>query len=178
LNPFSTAELISSNKMPSSKWPSLATVEQDWESSDQLMATTDEGAESSDQLAETSNDDSESSGQLLETPNEDLEPTTAPPEYSSVQTAADIESGSSYELRGNMVRRQREVDLESGWSMFTKPRENWIHKIGRVLTLENICKSFGIIILFVVALSLANMLGILLWNGIVMMIKSRQRIND
>lgn len=142
------------------------------------MATADEGAESPDQPAETSNDDSQSSGQLSETLNEDLEPTTAPPEYSYVQTVAEIETGSSYELRGNMVRRQREIDLESGWSMFKKPRENWIHKIGRVLTLENICKSFGIIILFVVALSLAIMLGMLLWNGIVMMIKSRQRIND
>lgn len=63
--------------MPSSKWPSLATVEQDWESSDQLMATTDEGAESSDQLAETQNDDSGSSDQLSETPNEDLEPSSS-----------------------------------------------------------------------------------------------------
>lgn len=163
--------------MPSSKWPS-ATVEQDWESSDQLMETTDEGAESSDQLAETPNDDSESSGQRSETLNEDLEPTTAPPEYSSVQTAADIETGNSYELRSNMVRGRREIDLERGWSMFTKPRGNWIHKIGRMLTLENICISFGTVVLFVVALSLAIMLGIFLWNCIVMMIKSRQRINN
>ncbi|OBT85674.1 hypothetical protein VE02_05931 [Pseudogymnoascus sp. 03VT05] len=109
--------------MPSSKWSS-ETVEQYWESSDQLMETTDESAESSDQLAETSNDDSESSVQLSETLNEDLDSTTAPPKYPSIQTAADIEIGSSYELRGHMVQGRGVIDLESGWSMPTKRREN------------------------------------------------------
>ncbi|OBT61704.1 hypothetical protein VE03_09416 [Pseudogymnoascus sp. 23342-1-I1] len=49
------------------------TQSDDWESSDQLAETTDEGAESSDQLAETQSDDFESSSKLSETQNDDSE---------------------------------------------------------------------------------------------------------
>ncbi|KAL5350639.1 hypothetical protein ACLOAV_004208 [Pseudogymnoascus australis] len=120
--------------------------DKDAESSDQLMETTDEDAESSDQLAETQSDDGVSSDQISETSDEDLEPTIALPRYSSVQTVADIETGSSYELQGNMMQRLRVIDLESGRSEPTKPGKNWTHKVGRMLTLKNVFCGVGILV--------------------------------
>ena len=163
--------------MSSSNWHP-ATAEEGWESSDQLTETTDEGAESSGQLAETSNDDWESSDRLSETPNEDLESTTTPPKYTSVQTAADIGTGSSYELRGNMVQGQRETDLESGQRMPTKPRENWTRKVGRVLTFDNVGCGVGIVVGVAVAVSVAIIGAVLLWDLVALVIKHRTRIND
>ncbi|KFZ09763.1 hypothetical protein V502_08501 [Pseudogymnoascus sp. VKM F-4520 (FW-2644)] len=177
--------------MSSSNWHP-ATVEEGWESSDQFMETTDEGAESSDQfmettdegtessdqLAETSNDDWGSSDQLSETPNEDLEPTTVPPKYSSVQTVADIETGNSYELRGNMVQGQRVTDLESGRRMPTKPRENWTHKVSRVLTPDNVGCGVGIVVGVAVGVSVAIIGAVLLWDLVALVIKHRTRISD
>lgn len=152
--------------------------DKDAESSDQLMETTDEDAESSDQLAQTQSDDGVSSDQISDTSDEDLEPTIAPPRYSSVQTVADIETGSSYELRGNMMQRLRVIDLESGRSEPTKPGKNWTHKVGRMLTLENVFWGVGILVGGAVGVTLAIVLGIALWNVIVFMIKNIQNLDD
>lgn len=154
------------------------TTDEGAESSNQLMETTDEGAESSDQLAETPDDDWESSEQLSETPSEDLESATAPPKYSSVQTVANIETGNSYELQGNMVQGQHNTNLESGQRRPVKPREDWTHKVGRMLTADKICCGIGIMVLVAIGISAAFIGSVLLWDVVAYVIKHRTRIND
>ncbi|KFX99731.1 hypothetical protein V490_01687 [Pseudogymnoascus sp. VKM F-3557] len=177
----------------------VAIEEGDWESSDQLAETdeeaessdqpkesdgdeepdkdeeSDEDADSSDPLEESAVDDWESSDQLSQIPNDDQIPSVAPPEYSSIQMADNFVAGSSYELQGNIGQVQRERDLESGQRMPTKDSESYWTRFCRDITIEKAINFAKFTLAGVFGLGIAIVLGILLYDVIVYLIKNRTR---
>jgi hypothetical protein len=171
----------------------VAVEEGDWESSDQLAETdeeaepsdqlkesdgdeeSDEDAESSDPLEESADDDWEPSDQLPQIPNDNQIPSVAPPEYSSIQMADNFASGSSYELQGNIGQVQRERDLESGQRMPVKAHESYWTRFWRDITIEKAVIFAKFTLAGVFGLGIAIVLGILLYDVIVYLIKNRTR---
>ena len=127
---------------------------------------------------------------VSETPNKS---TTPPPKYSSLQVVDNTETGNSNALGQEIIQEQREMDLENGQFRPTKPALSWYGEIyncisvrklyNRIpfrqifdyMTLENILKFFGTVMLCLICVTTTVVCAVLAWDLVVFVVVNRTK---